>query len=76
MKKLDNQWNGPFLVVEVKEVQGTYLLSKLDGTIMDGIFPEEQLKQFFPRKGVLADAEDEADDGGVVAEGVEEDDEE
>ena len=60
-KKLDNRWSGPYLIVEVKKTRGTYLLSELDGTIMDGVFPGERLKRFFPRRGVAADAEDEAD---------------
>ena len=58
-KKLDNRWNGPYLVVEVKETRGTYLLSELDGTAMDGVFPGERLKRFFPRRGVTAEAEGE-----------------
>src|SRR5258705_7145652 len=73
-KKLDNRWNGPYLVVEVKETRGTYLLSELDGTAIDGVFPGERLKQFFPRRGVAADAEVEEEvteeddnvDGSVV----------
>ena len=68
-------------MVEVKKARGTYLLSELDGTIMDGIFPAEQLKWFFPRRGVAAEAEEDAeegerdvepDDGGVAEEGDEE----
>ena len=60
-KKLDNRWSGPYLLVEVKQMRGMYLLSKLDGTIIDGIFPGEWLKRFFPRRGIAADAEEEAD---------------
>ena len=80
-KKINNQWNGPCLVVEVKKARGTYLLSELDGTIMDGVFPGEQLKRFFLRRGVAVKAEEDAeegerdvelDDSGVAEEGVEE----
>ena len=50
LKKLDNRWNGPYLVVGVKKARGTYLLSELDGTIMDGVFLGEQLKCFFSKE--------------------------
>ena len=70
-------------MVEVNKTRGTYLLSELDGTIMDGIFPGEQLKRFFLRRGVAADAEVEEDaeagerdvepDDGSIAAGAKED---
>ena len=51
-KKLDNRWSGPYLVEEVKESRGTYLLKKLDDMLLDGVYPGERLKRFFPRRGV------------------------
>jgi hypothetical protein len=49
---LDNRWSRPYLIEEVKESRGTYLLKELDGTLLDGVFPGERLKRFFPRRGV------------------------
>ena len=51
-KKLDNRWSGPYLINDIKESRGTYLLQELDGTIMDGVYPGERLKRFFSRRGV------------------------
>ena len=48
-KKLDNRWNGPYLINDLKESRGTYLLEELDGTVLEGVFPGERLKRFFPR---------------------------
>ena len=44
---------------------------------MDGVFPKERLKQFFPRRGVAVDAEEDGrdvkpDDGSVAEEDAEE----
>ena len=50
-------------MVEVKKMQGTYSLSELDGTIMDGIFLGEWLKWFLLRRGVAAEAEEDAEEG-------------
>ena len=51
-KKLDNRWNSPYLINDLKESRGTYLLEELDGTVLEGVFPGERLKRFFPRRGV------------------------
>ena len=52
-----------------------YLLSKLDGTIIDGVFPREWLKCFFPRRGVAVDAEvEEGTEEDEVGDGVAEED--
>ena len=51
-KKLDNRWSGPYLINDHKESRGTYLLQELDGTVLEGVFPGERLKRFFPRRGV------------------------
>ena len=48
------------------------MLSELDGTIMDGVYLGERLKWFFPWKGVVAGAEEDEADDGII----EEDDEE
>ena len=51
-KKLDNRWSGPYLINDLKESRGIYLLQELDGTMLEGVYPGEQLKRFFSRKGV------------------------
>ena len=51
-KKLDNRWNGLYLINDLKESRGTYLLEELAGTVLEGIFPQERLKRFFLRRGV------------------------
>ena len=49
---------GPYLIEEVKESRGTYLLKELDGTLLDGVYPGERLKRSFPRRGVDQPEED------------------
>ena len=51
-KKLDNRWNVPYLINDLKESRGTYLLEELDGAVLEGVFPGARLKRFFPRRGV------------------------
>ena len=58
-KKLDNRWNGPYLINDLKELRGTSLLEELDGRVLEGVFSGERLKRFFPRQGV--DNEEEKD---------------
>ena len=59
-------------MVEVKKTRGTYLLSELDRTIMDSVFPGERLKRFFLRRGVAVGVDEDEAGGGIA----EEDDEE
>ena len=56
---VDNRWNDSYLINNLKELRGTYLLEELDGTVLEGVFPGERLKRFFPRRGV--DDEEEKD---------------
>ena len=51
-KKLDNRWDGPYLINDLEELRGTYLLQELDSMVLEGVFPRERLKRFFPRQGV------------------------
>ena len=52
LKKLDNWWSSPYLVNDLKESRGTYLLEELKGMMLEGVFPGERLKQFFLRREV------------------------
>ena len=64
-KTSDNRWNGPYLIMEVKESRSIYLLSELDRIVMNGVFLGEHLKQVYLRRGIAADKRDvEPDDGG------------
>ena len=52
------------------------MLEELDGTVLEGVFPGERLKRFFPRRGVDdeegVDKEKEVDDNEGEVNGAEE----
>ena len=50
-RKLDNRWMGPYLIRGVRLDLGTYLLDKLDGTELSGVYGGDWLKKFFRREG-------------------------
>ena len=45
-QKLKNRWHGPYKIREIHQDWGTYLLSKLDGTEMKGIYAGDRIKKF------------------------------
>ena len=53
-QKLKNKWLGPYKIREIGKT-GTYLLNKLDGTELQGIFTGDRIKKFFAMYGVEHD---------------------
>ena len=44
------------------------MLEELDGTVLEGVFPGERLKRFFPRQGVDDEEEKDTNKEGEVNE--------
>ena len=57
-RKLDNRWLGPYLIREARLDLGTYLLSELNGTELNGVYAGHRLKKFFQRDGIEPDKND------------------
>ena len=75
-KKLDNRWLGPYLIREARLDLGTYLLSELDGTKLNGVYAGDRLKRFFQREGIELDTAEDAADKDAADNGLEEEVEE
>ena len=43
---------GPYTITDMAEDRGTYMLAELDGTLLSGVYLREQLKEFFPQRGI------------------------
>ncbi|KAE8237361.1 hypothetical protein A4X13_0g8819 [Tilletia indica] len=70
--KSEDRWSGPFLV-HSQLPSGSYMLTELDGTLIQRSFGSNRLRQYFPRSRVIAeprsyldDAVDGAFDGPLV----------
>ena len=75
--KLDNRWVGPYLIRVARLDLGTYLLDKLDGTELSGVYTGDRLKKFFQREGIEPEDEEvdeeEDNDDNASEESVDED---
>ena len=47
------------------------MLEELDGMVLEGVFPGERLKRFFPRRGVDDEEEKDTNEEGEVNEAEE-----
>ena len=47
LKKLDNRWIGPYIIMDKAQICGIYLLVELDGTALNSIYLGKRLKEFF-----------------------------
>ena len=76
-RKLDNRWMGPYLIRVARLAFGTYLLDKLDGTELSGVYAGDRLKKIFQREGIEPEGEEvdkeENNDDNANEESVNED---
>ena len=70
---------GPYTITDMAEDRGTYMLAELDGTALSGVYLGEQLKEFFPRRGIdrqgvegfeESDGSDEGEENAVDGEEI------
>ena len=64
------------MIREARLDLGTYLLSELDTTKLNGVYAGDRLKRFFQREGIDLDAAEDAAGNGVEEDVVEEEGEE